>query len=100
MSFPSCFAKQDICSAINNNRLSKALFYFLPKYTFDKKGREMNFVLIYEGQPLQVVIALPCGEGEWNKIGDVDQMLVFHHIPCGRKVDKVTGSTKGLWQIS
>jgi hypothetical protein len=34
-----CFAKQDICSVIHNNRLSKALIYFLPKYTLDKNGR-------------------------------------------------------------
>jgi hypothetical protein len=38
ISFPCCFAKQDICSAIYNNRLLAALVYFLPTYTLDKKG--------------------------------------------------------------
>jgi hypothetical protein len=37
--FP-CFSKQDICSVIHHNRLSKALIYFSPKYTHDKKGRD------------------------------------------------------------
>jgi hypothetical protein len=34
------FAKQDICSVIHNNRLSKALIYFHPKYTLDNNGRD------------------------------------------------------------
>jgi hypothetical protein len=44
ISLPCCFAKQDICSAMHNNRLSKALIYFLPTYTLDEVGR--NFMLI------------------------------------------------------
>ena len=39
MPLPACFSKQDICSLVLHNKLSKALIYFLPKYTFDKKGR-------------------------------------------------------------
>jgi hypothetical protein len=39
ISFLCCFAKQDICSAIYNNRQSAALINFLPTYTLDKKGR-------------------------------------------------------------
>jgi hypothetical protein len=33
------FSKQDICSVIHQNRLSKALVYFSPKYTHDQTGR-------------------------------------------------------------
>jgi hypothetical protein len=40
MPLSPCFFKQNICSAIHNNRLSKALVYFSPKYTYDKEGRE------------------------------------------------------------
>ncbi len=34
------YAKQDICSVIHENRSSKALIYFSPKYTLDKNGRD------------------------------------------------------------
>jgi hypothetical protein len=40
ISFPCCFAEQDICSAIYNNQLLAALIYFLPTYTLDKEGRD------------------------------------------------------------
>jgi hypothetical protein len=40
ISLPCCFAEQDICSAIYNNHLSKALIHFLPTYTLYEKGRE------------------------------------------------------------
>jgi hypothetical protein len=39
MPLPPKYSKQDICSLIHHNRLSKALIYFPPKYTDDKKGR-------------------------------------------------------------
>ncbi len=59
MSFPSCFVKHDICSVIYNNiLLSKALIYFLLKYTLDDKvGREE----LYSDLPLLGVTALSCG---------------------------------------
>ena len=37
---PPSYAKQDICSIIHNNRTSKPLIYFSPKYTLDKNGRD------------------------------------------------------------
>jgi hypothetical protein len=53
------FAKQDICSVIHNNRLSKALMiYFHPKDTLDNSTGDMLFMWICIGQLfLQVVIA-------------------------------------------
>jgi hypothetical protein len=34
------YFKQDLCTLIQNNKLLKALLYFPPKYTPDKKGRQ------------------------------------------------------------
>ena len=45
MAFPSCYSKQDICSEINNHKISNALIYFLPKYSHDLEGRK-NCMLI------------------------------------------------------
>jgi hypothetical protein len=39
MPLPPEYSKQDICSLIHQNRVSKTLIYFPPKYTHDKKGR-------------------------------------------------------------
>jgi hypothetical protein len=47
MPHPACFTKQDICSLIHHNRLSKAL---MPSTRWIRQG-EMNFMLIWEGQP-------------------------------------------------
>jgi hypothetical protein len=64
MSFPSCFAKHDIFSVIlHNNRLSKALIYFLPKYTLDKQLRDELYADLRRAALVGVVIALPCGGG-------------------------------------
>ena len=57
------FAKQDICSVIYNNRLSKALLYFRPKYTLDNNGRDALYADLHPAA-LAGVIALRCGEGE------------------------------------
>jgi hypothetical protein len=58
MFFPSCFAKHDIFSVIHNNRIFKALIYFLPKSMLDThligKGGT-NVILICEGQPLSMI---------------------------------------------
>jgi hypothetical protein len=35
---PVSFVKQDIYFLIHHNRISKALIYFLPKYSLDKTG--------------------------------------------------------------
>jgi hypothetical protein len=91
ISFPCCFAKQDICSAIYNNRLSAALIYFLPTYTLDKKGR----VELYANLRRAALVGGDCitlwGRG-WGK----NQVM---HIQCqcsiiyrGSKVDQATGT--------
>ncbi len=40
MPHPACFTKQDICSLIHHNRLSKAPIYFCPKYLLDKTRQD------------------------------------------------------------
>ena len=41
------YAKQDICSVIHENRSSKALIYFSPKYTLDDDGRDALYADIH-----------------------------------------------------
>jgi hypothetical protein len=75
--FPHCFFQQDICTVIHNHRASKALIYFVPKYTFDLKVRAKLYGDLHK--------AALIGEGVHNlvgvkvqvKTGDVYLMSVF-----------------------
>jgi hypothetical protein len=94
MPLPPCFVKPDICSVIDTNSLSKALIYFRPQYTFDKKGREALYCDIQRA-------ALIGGDRLtlWGR-GKVPKQEMYICCQCspiyrGSKVDKVTGSLLG-----
>jgi hypothetical protein len=91
MAFPSCYAKQEIYSVVVNLKISKALVYFLPKYSFDKEGRDEPYSNIRRA-------ALAGGDSLtlWEKGRGKKQVM---HIRCqcaviyhGSKVDKETGA--------
>jgi hypothetical protein len=48
---PPCYAKQDLCRLIQNNRYCNAVIYFSSQYTPDKPGRQALFDDLYYGLP-------------------------------------------------
>ena len=90
MPTPACFTKQDICSLIHHNRLSKALIYFHPKYSLDKTGRDelyadLGRAALIGGDRLTL----------WGK-GKAKLQSMYIRCQCavlyrGSKVDKATG---------
>ena len=91
LAFPSSFVQQDICSVLFNLKISKALVYFLPKYSLDQQGRDELYADIRRS-------ALVGGDNLtlWGLGRGKHQVM---HIRCqcgviyrGSKVDKETGS--------
>jgi hypothetical protein len=88
--FP-CFSKQDICSVIHHNRLSKALIYFPPKYTYDKKGRDKLYADLGKAALLGGDrITLSGRENSSNQVMYIRCQSSIKYR--GTKVDKSTGS--------
>ena len=87
---PPCFVKQDICSAIHNNSLSKALIYFPPKYSIDNKGRDE----IYADLRRAALVGGDCIM-LWGRGTGKNQVMYIRCqcsvLYCGSKVDKATG---------
>ncbi len=91
MAFPSCYSKQDICSEINNHKVSNALIYFLPKYAHDQDGRKELYADIsraaHEGGDKLLLWGKGCGK----------KQVMYIRCQCsivyrGDKVEKETGT--------
>ena len=89
--FTPSFVKQYICTVIHNNRLSKALIYFRPKYTLDNNGRDALYADLHRA-------ALAGGDRLtlWGR-GKASTQMMYIRCQCsiiyrGSKVDNATGS--------
>ena len=91
LSLTPSFTKQDICTVIHDNRISKALIYFRPKYTLDNNGRDALYADLHRA-------ALAGGDRLtlWGR-GKAKTQVMYIRCQCsiiyrGSKVDKATGS--------
>jgi hypothetical protein len=87
MPLPPCFSKHNICSVVHHNRLLKALIYFSPKYTHDKKGQAELYAHLGKAALLGGNCITLWGRGKAAEDGWRFQVVAMPEEPGGRWPD-------------